>query len=55
MNVEVEEITVSGEPQWKLRLDGTLFGVFWTKEEAETYAVSLQFNLPGDYSDPRNP
>jgi hypothetical protein len=53
MNVEVEEITVSGEQQWKLRIDGTLYGVFWTKEEAESYAVSLQYNFPGDLSEPK--
>jgi hypothetical protein len=54
MEIQVEPVTINFEECFKLRLDGTLFGVFWTKEEAETYAESLQFNLPSDLSDPKN-
>jgi hypothetical protein len=55
MEIEVQPVTIDSEECFKLRLDGTLFGVFGTKEEAEPYADSLQFDIPGDFSDPKHP
>jgi hypothetical protein len=54
MKVEVCPVTINFEECFKLRLGGTLYGVFGTKEEALQYAESLKFNLPGDLSDPKN-
>jgi hypothetical protein len=48
MEIQVEPVTINFEECYKLRLDGTLFGVFWTNEEAIQYAESLKFNIDGD-------
>ena len=50
MNVQVEPVTINGEQEFKLRLDGVLFGVFWTKEEALRYAEDVPFNWDNDLS-----
>jgi hypothetical protein len=38
-----------------LRIGGTLFGVFYNRDEAIQYSENLKFNIDGDLSDPRNP
>ncbi len=48
MHVQVEPVTINGEQEYKLRLDGVLFGVFWTKEEALLYAADVPFNWDND-------
>jgi hypothetical protein len=55
MDIEVCPVTINFEECYKLRLDGVLFGVFYSREEATQYAENLKFNLPGDLSDPKNP
>ena len=51
--VEVEEIVISNEPQFKLRIGGVLHGVFYSHEEALQYSESLKFNWPKDFSEPK--
>jgi hypothetical protein len=55
MNVQVEPVNINGEQEFKLRLDGVLFGVFWTKEEALRYAEDVPFNWDNDLSFCRPP
>ncbi len=55
MNVQLESVTINGEQEFKLRLDGILFGVFWTKEEALRYAEDVPFNWDNDLSFCRPP
>jgi hypothetical protein len=55
MNVQVEPVNINGEQEYKLRLDGVLFGVFWTKEEALLYAADVPFNWDNDLSFCRPP
>jgi hypothetical protein len=55
MKIEVLPVTINFEECFKLRLDGTLFGVFSSHDEAIQYSENLKFNLPGDLSDPKNP
>jgi hypothetical protein len=55
MEIEVQPVTINFEECFKLRIQGTLYGVFWSNEEALQYAESLKFNIPGDLSDPKKP
>jgi hypothetical protein len=55
MNVQVEPVTINWQEEFKLRLDGVLFGVFWTKEEALRYAEDVPFNWDNDLSSGRPP
>jgi hypothetical protein len=55
MNIQVEPVTINGEQEFKLRLDGVLFGVFWSKEEALLYAADVPFNWDNDLSFCRPP
>jgi hypothetical protein len=45
MDIEVVPISVNGAEEFKLRIDGTLYGVFWTEVQARQYAKDhLPFN-----------
>jgi hypothetical protein len=55
MKIEVVPVTIDGAEQVKLRLDGVLYGVFWSHDEAMQYVEILKFNLPGDFSEPPKP
>ena len=50
-DIEVVPITINGDQEFKLRIDGTLYGVFWTDTEARQYAKDhLPFNWDNDLS-----
>jgi hypothetical protein len=53
MEIEIIPILIEGEPCYKLRIDGVLYGIFWTKAEARQYAKDLRFNWQDDLSTPR--
>jgi hypothetical protein len=49
MDIEIEEIMIDGLPQYKLRLDEVLHGVFWDRVEASQYGQDSQSNWPKDF------
>jgi hypothetical protein len=48
--IDIEEVRIDGELVHKLRIKGTLYGVFGSRYEAEEYLDTLKNNDPGDLS-----
>lgn len=50
MDIEIERVTIDGNEEFKLRLDGVLYGVFWTEQDARQYASDFPYNWEKDLS-----
>ena len=49
--MDIEVVPINNDQEFKLRIDGTLYGVFWTDAEARQYAKDhLPFNWDNDLS-----